>query len=115
MKSKLRRVKYAIKYWWQRRTRGFGDDDLWNLDHTIAEFVLPRLTAYRNSFGGMPACYSADEWRSKLDEMIWSFEYITREWDDELVMQSVEEVDQETERCRQGLEAFGYWFRALWD
>ena len=31
------------KYKQQRIERGFDDSELWNLDYTIASFVLPRL------------------------------------------------------------------------
>lgn len=38
-----RRLKRAIRYWYQRRVRGFDDGDIWNLDVEVAKFVLPRL------------------------------------------------------------------------
>lgn len=44
-----RNVKLLLrefKFFWQRLTRGFGDDELWSLDDTIAEFILPRLKAF---------------------------------------------------------------------
>ena len=35
-----------LKYFWQRRTRGWDDSDLYSLDYTIAKFVLPRLKVF---------------------------------------------------------------------
>jgi len=31
-----------IKWIWQRMSRGFSDKDLWSLDYTIGDFILPR-------------------------------------------------------------------------
>jgi hypothetical protein len=36
-----------LKFWWQRRTRGWDDSVTWNLDTTIARFALPRLRRFR--------------------------------------------------------------------
>jgi hypothetical protein len=36
-----------IIWWYQRITRGFSDRACWGLDHTIAEFTLPRLKLFR--------------------------------------------------------------------
>jgi len=36
----------------QRIERGFDDSEIWNLDLTIAKFILPRIKHYRNNCNG---------------------------------------------------------------
>jgi hypothetical protein len=41
-----KRILKPIKHLWQRITRGFSDDDLWQLDYVFAKFILKRLEAF---------------------------------------------------------------------
>jgi len=94
--------KHKVKFFWQRRTRGFDDSTLWDLDYTILKFILPRLKAFRQVGAGYPAsfyygedCSSEDiirdsttsieeratrsnaahaEWKAAIDKMIYSIE-----------------------------------------
>lgn len=60
----------------QRLERGFDDTELWNLDATILQFIIPRLKEYREMVNGYPGSFnSADEWHHALDEMIWAIEW----------------------------------------
>lgn len=60
----------------QRLTRGFDDTELWNLDGTILQFIIPRLKAFKESVHGYPGNYdSFEQWKHDLDEMIWAMEY----------------------------------------
>ena len=52
----------------QRSTRGFDDTELWNLDTTIAKFILPRLQAYKLA--------SDHEDDKGIDKMIAAFQMI---------------------------------------
>lgn len=60
----------------QRLERGFDSSELWSLDCTIAEFIAPRLKAFKEaSDGGYPGSYeSAKAWQDDLDAMIEGFE-----------------------------------------
>lgn len=42
-KSKVR----TIKYWFQRRTRGWDDTELWNLDYEFIKWVNSRFKEYK--------------------------------------------------------------------
>ena len=81
-----------IKYIYQKIRYGFSGRDLWSLDHTITDFVLPRLISFRHGGGnssydgpsGSPLLegYTEDqfdemyeEWLRILDKMILAFEY----------------------------------------
>ena len=98
MKDSYYKIKNSIVWRYQKMRFGYSKRELWSLDHTITDFVLPRLKAFRhgesNSIteGGPAGCplldgYDADkmgdeesdamyqEWLDILDKMILAFEY----------------------------------------
>ena len=44
---RLRTLKRSIKYWFQRRTRGWSDDETWNLDYEFIKWVNSRFKKYK--------------------------------------------------------------------
>lgn len=54
----------------QRTTVGFDNTELWNLDVTIARFILPRLEAFRNTGK------ESEEFVKEIDKMIIAFQAI---------------------------------------
>lgn len=102
-------VRRRIRFFWQRRIRGWDDSVTWGLDRTIATFVLPRLRRFRELNNGFPAGLSEDEWNAMLDDMIYAFDACTKE-DCELFDLSKEEWS----RVDRGLLVFGAQFRQLW-
>lgn len=65
------------KYQKQLEERGFCDTELWNLDFTIACFILPRIKAFKKHGGGYPGRYkSSAEWRGVLSKIIKGLESI---------------------------------------
>ena len=101
--------KRSIKLFWQRLTRGWSDSDLWSLDITIAEFVLPRLKRLKEIQCGYPSNLTEKKWDTILDHMIYSMESVINQFDDF-------EFNEETEkRIKKGLYYFGKYFRSLWD
>ena len=73
---------YLIKRWirhkYQKSTRGFSNRDLWNLDKTIAIFILPRLKAFVES-----SVFIDNEpgRRNDYNKIIYAFERIVHEFD----------------------------------
>lgn len=99
---------FKIKYWWQRRTRGYDDLEVWNPYIYIARFAIPRLKAYRKNLHGHPVnLNSMEEWEAIIDKIILSLEEAVD--DDNWVP-----VDQ-VERHQEGLNLFGEYFENLWD
>lgn len=100
----------------QRRRRGFDDSDLWSLDHTIAVFVLPRLRAFRQQTHGYPGYFdSIEAWHWRIDKMIYAFDQIVRQWDDDYYDSTT--PDEETirdYRIDEGLRLFGEYMGHLW-
>lgn len=58
----------------QRLKHGFDDTELYNLDVTIAQFVLPRLKRFKELSKAYPGYLTEDEWSDILDKIIFAFE-----------------------------------------
>lgn len=137
----IRKIKYIFIYAYQKLTRGFTDKDIWNLDFTIARFVLPRLIAYKKIQCGHPMIEGREEdgeeaWNEILDKMCRAF-YLVLDDDEELfdafpgepvlsktesggldIKFSKEFREMEEKRYKEreeGLQLFGKYFLALWD
>ena len=64
--SKSRQEKYRK----QREERGFDDTELWNLNTTIARFMLPRFIEFRKQTQGYPPTLTEAEWDVVLQNII---------------------------------------------
>ena len=130
----------TIKFWWQRKTRGFDDSDLWSLDNTIMKFVLPRLKAFRDkgTHGFPVAMYeeldptfnwpdfdsekeqelcdkAAAKWDEIINEMVWAIEQYV-ENDGLFWNETTKSIDKELEaRYEKGMAYFHKYFHGLWD
>lgn len=126
----FREVWFNIKSFFQKIFRGYSNDELWNLDNTIAKWILPRLKAFKKDSIAFPADLdSPDEWDEILDKMIWSFDYITNqdEYEDEIIEKYkdnefdedghyrwIKDAKELSEKCQEGLDLFAKYFRSLW-
>lgn len=97
----------------QIKIRGFSDSELWNLNYTIAAFILPRLKAFKNDPVTLEAypsdCKNMKQWLDTLDKMIWAFEYALDEafWGD---------TDSKgLKKYQEGLSLFAKHFYSLWN
>ena len=80
--------KLLEKYQKQRIRRGFDDTECWNLDRTIAAFILPRIKVFRDStiaYPGVEPFDTFEKWQEGIDKMIYAFDHIVNEekYDDE--------------------------------
>ena len=71
--------------------------ELWNLDYTIIEWLLPRIKAFKEQTEGYPGDMTWDEWMSVLDRIITGLEAYTaeRDWDNNLSKAENLELDKE--------------------
>lgn len=88
----------------QRKERGFDDTELWNLDRSIARWLLPRLKAFRQDTEGYPArLESVKAWEDILDKMILGLDLFVSK---DAIMFSKEESDKVDEAMRLLAEYF---------
>jgi len=92
----------------QLATRGWDDTDLWSLDLTIAQFVLPRLKAFKPFTNSFPASITNEEWKVIIQKMIDAFEIMV----DGDRWPALNDEDAAT--VQEGCELFGKWFTHLW-
>lgn len=134
MKKRLKKKKMGAN--WIEST------ELWNLDLTIARFVLPRLIAFKKNNIGHPGEFkSKKDWDNVLDKMIAAFDLIINgdnilgkdEYQDiekvifdnkikgmkfvlneEKRTARLDEINRQNEIIREGLGLFATYFRGLW-
>lgn len=112
------------KYARQREKRGFDDTELWNLDNTLANYILPRLKAFKKDamrLGGIPNAFVENmqgsnedferyhqNWLDAIQEMIDAFEVFVKD-------ENCWEFDKEKySKVQNGFELFGKHFMSLW-
>jgi len=106
--KRIKRIIGKIGFIWQKITRGFSNQDLWNLDQTITDFILPRLKAFKNMTCAHPADLSFDEWMLVLDKMIKSFEISSKIFSSDNLKNQNKEFDE-------GMKLFIKYYGGLWD
>ena len=97
----------------QRLTRGFDDSELWSLDCTIAEFIAPRLKAFKEHVehvGDHPCNITLEKWKEILEQMIEGFEL----YPDHFNWPSTDSNENWT-KVYKALELFKNWFFNLWN
>lgn len=112
MRPKQHRLWRAIRFWWQRRTRGFDDSITWSLDYSMAKWMLPRLKVYRKFADKYLDTKCEDEDMTHVemvDEIIFAFE---KEVETDGAIYILDE--KETERAFKGWELFGKYVQTLW-
>lgn len=114
-----------IKWPFQRLTRGFDDRELWNLDSTIAKFIVPRLKVFieQSDRYGYPAVLEEEgnlgheKWDIILAKILWSFEYALasygEDWND-YPWKDKEAQGVLTKRYESGMKLFSKYCGNLW-
>jgi hypothetical protein len=110
----------TYRFLWQKITRGWDDSDTWSLDYTLAKWILPRLKRFKQLSFGCPTNFTEKQWDEMIDEMIWAFDYIANDRENEIFTENGnfekerEEWKKAEDRCDKGLELFGKYMRGLW-
>ena len=101
------------RFLWQKLTRGFSDKDTWNLEHTIAKFVFPRLIRFKEIGKCCPMNLTDEEWEIKLNDMIFAMKYAANQFKNKEFYKD-EEYRVFNERIDRGTKFFGEYFFDLW-
>lgn len=100
--------KRSIRFYYQRLTRGWSDQETWSLDVSLAKLILPRLKRFREVSIVIPFNMTEQQWNDLLDKMIYAFD----------IMASSDYfsafTDENNERCQEGLNLFAQYYRFLW-
>lgn len=131
---------FKLKYFIQRRIRGYDDLDKWNAAWYIARKAIPVLKdmrdhAYGSSikwhredrFGNIieltkeevfvgdehPAAFTMEEWRAVIDDIIYAFQFVIDE--DTRTEFNEENYNADLKRHKRGLKLFAIYYMNLWD
>lgn len=101
-----------------------GLEEAWNIDTTLARWIVPRLKLFLRELdkvGGTPGIllkecggeYESDEaydkWVEIVNKMLFSFEYYA-----DLYKRQLTTDDEEKARVEEGLYLFAKYYRHLW-
>lgn len=123
IKYKVENIMNSLSRWFQKKMRGYSDLELWNLDDTIAKWIVPRLKAFRDTTQAYPAnLESFEQWQEMLGEMIFGFEFSSDEWyrDNALGRPKEErekkknELESMVKRAENGRVLFAKHFNEIW-
>ena len=98
------------KYYKQYKKNGFDDTETWNLDRSIALFILPRLKRFKEVTNGCPGYTTERKWKKTLDKMIFAFEFIC----DGGKWYSPESHKKDLKKYKEGFRLFYENFEHLW-
>ncbi len=109
-----------LRWWWQRRTWGFDERDLWSLDYAIIKFIYPRLKFFRERYcGGVPSHpteldaqgfprrMTPEEWEGILDEMLEGLQLVKED--------TYPLIGEDHKKLVHSLDVFHRWFFHLWN
>lgn len=121
--------KRQRKKWLKRHNLYVSNSELYNLDCTISEWIVPRLKKFKQitcTYPGVEPFDTFEKWQDGLDKMIRAFElakYDPIDLDENLnydpdmrydLKNYKEKHDKWNTEVQEGLDLFSKWFMALW-
>lgn len=118
---------YEIKWWYQDLTRGYSDQDTWDVEHFVIRKVHGPLMQFVEDYeeGGMslPTEFASDPaaWLmilKKIEYAVdqkWKEDFEFDEYHDRWIKMTDEERTKHQKDIDEGLELFGRWLQNLWD
>lgn len=98
--------------------------ELWNLDYTIAEWIIPRLKQFKKiniGYPGRPPMDTPEKWDAAIDKMILSFEMVKKDPIDVYHEEFHSDYDQFKKKSdeymktiQEGLHLFAEYYLDLW-
>ena len=96
----------------ERLERGFDLSECWNLDNTIARFIIPRLEAFIEDNAGYPGNMTPEQWNNILNQILEAFKLYIDE--DAVFNLTQEEREKRDKKIGKGLKLFAKHFGRLW-
>lgn len=128
LRYKLKRLRWELKYAWQRAWRGYDDVAVFECFDSFLKWIIPVLKDFRKTYSGMwvkdfdeekqePICYTAEEQDAILDEMIMHFEMADEDWyyNQKETFEYNEMYDKMEYHKNKALKMFSKYFWNLWD
>ena len=71
IKDFLRHLPRSIKFFFQRRFRGWDDSETWDLEYQFFAWLYPRLRRFGHITIAHPPEYTWEEWQEILGKLIY--------------------------------------------
>ena len=107
---------HGVRYFIQRGSRGYSEQDVWNLGSYLSSWLpkalreLKKSNSYTSSFDGWCKSMTQNEWRLLLEQMAQGFEEInikgTRDFPKRWLKANLKK--------RRQRKLFAFWFTNLW-
>jgi len=112
---KLWQLQRQIKFIWQKATRGFSDDETWNLDYQLCKWLLPRLKRFQEFNRQNTGKQNTEDgdWHEIVDKMIVGVDFIVHD-SDYLLDLSTEDYQKKEKEALEGLRLLGTYMKGLW-
>lgn len=113
LRQRAKLMRRAVLFFWQRRTRGFDDSEIWSLPEPLAKLIHARLLRFQEIKKSYPMGMTEAEWTTTISEMIWTFDWIAsgKHWDGS---PDDEKHARDMNRARCGLQLFAKYYFDLW-
>lgn len=98
----------------QLKKHGFSDSETWSLYSVLCDFILPRLTRFRDIVPNYPHGITLEEWKIIIDKIRFSFYYSKNRDEDEFYNKLDDERQLDYQRYEEGMQLFAKWFQHLW-
>lgn len=98
----------------QLKQHGFSDSETWSLYSVMCDFILPRLTRFKDIVPNHPSKITLEEWKIIIDKMRFSFYYAKNRDEDEFTDKFEDERQADYEQYEEGMQLFSKWFQHLW-
>lgn len=108
-RNRASRWRFRFRMARQRALRGYGDDDLWNLNHSTARLIVAGARAIREWEHGYPSELTWEQWEDILRRIEVGFQA----WIDEDGW--FHEKPEAEASYKDALALFAEWHGGLWD
>ena len=97
--------------------------EVWNLDYTISEWIVPRLKLFKERKHSYPCNLTSEEWDVILDKIILAFELGGQDpldLYDDIFWKDMNKYNKKVEedyiaKINEGLDLFKEYYLDLWD
>ena len=109
---------FRLRMAWQRATRGYGDDDLWSLNHTVAKLTVIGCRNMRENGYSYPTEFSdaphgdGTGWPS-WEAILLKIEAGFQAWLDEDGW--FHDKPEQEAKFDEAMKLYAHWFSGLWD
>lgn len=118
--DKIKSIPQQIKWFFQRRMRGFDDLEWWNLCIYLKEWLTPRLEIFiknrekNKNFCGYPPDLTNTKWNNILNKILWWAKNSENE-QDKILPEDIKQWKKFYKKEKEARELFAKYFNYLWD